>query len=148
MVSAWQLDKLYFGILCVVFLQVDEELFIITSVDGRCNSIGPLCEHRKHSVVNEVVNQDNPFSGTTNEVGYVCPCIPDAACREDLLGEEFWGDFFYSFKNNTYLLISFYLVPLDIEYALDNLRVVINELRYHGESPHDANVDRHSSIRL
>ncbi len=100
MVSAWQLDKLYFGILCVVFLQVDEELFIITSVDGRCNSIGPLCEHRKHSVVNEVVNQDNPFSGTTNEVGYVCPCIPDAAGREDLLGEELGVKVLDSVKND------------------------------------------------
>lgn len=66
---------------------------------------------------------------------------------EDLLGEELWRDSFYSFKNNIYFLVSFYLVLLDIEYALDNLRVMIDELRNHGESPHDANVDFHGSVR-
>ena len=55
--------------------------------------------------------------------------------------------FFDSFKNDTNLLVCFYLVLLDIEYALDNLRVVIDELRNHGESAHDANVDFHGGVR-
>ena len=34
-VAVGQLDKLYFWILGVVFLQVGEELFVVTGVDGR-----------------------------------------------------------------------------------------------------------------
>ena len=147
MISVCQLDEFNLWILGIVFLQVGEELLVIAGVDGCCNSIGPLCEHRKHSVVNEVVNQDNPFSGITNEVGYVCPCIPDAAGREDLLGEELGGNVLDSVKNDLDRFVCLLLMLLNVEDSLYNLRVVIDELRYHGKCAHDANVDLHGGVR-
>ena len=41
----------------------------------------------------------------------------------------------------------FYLVLLDIENALDYLRVVIDELWNHGKGAHNADVDFHSCVR-
>lgn len=68
MIAVLQLDELYFGILGVVLLQVGEELFIMPGVDGRRNTIGSFGEHGEYSVVNIVVNQDNPLSGASNEI--------------------------------------------------------------------------------
>ena len=117
------------------------------SVDGRRNAIDSFGEHGKYSVVNIVVNQDNPLSGTSNEVGDVSPCIPDATGWEDLLGEEFWTNVLDSIKNNLNRFVCFLLMLLNVEDALNNLRVVIDELRNHGKCAHDADVDFHSSIR-
>ena len=116
-------------------------------MDGRCNSIGPLCEQGKNPVVNEVVNQDDSLSGTSNKVGDVSPCIPDAACRENLLGEKFGANVFDSIKNNLDRFVCLLLMLLYVEDTLYNLRVVIDELWNHGESAHNADVDFHSCVR-
>ena len=88
------------------------------------------------------------MSCAPNEVGDVSPCIPDATRREDLLGEEFWANVLDPIKNDLNRFVCLLLMLLYVEDSLYNLRVVINELRYHGKCAHDANVDRHSSIRL
>ena len=147
MVAVGELDELDFRVLGVVLLQIGEELLVIARVNGRQNAVGTLCEHRKHPVVNVIVNQDNPSLGTSNEVGDIRPRIPDTTCLEDLLGEKLRGLFFDFFENDTNLLVGFYLVLLDIENALDYLRVVVDELWNHGESSHDADVDFHSCVR-
>ena len=117
------------------------------SVDGRRNAIDSFGEHGKYSVVNIVVNQDNPLSGTSNEVGDVSPCIPDATGWEDLLGEEFWTNVLDSIKNDLNRFVCLLLMLLNVEDPLYDLCVVIDELRDHGESAHDADVDFHGCVR-
>ena len=117
------------------------------SVDGRRNAIDSFGEHGKYSVINIVVNQDNPLSGASNEIGDERPSIPDAASGEDLLGEEFWTNVLDSIKNNLNRFVCLLLMLLYVEDTLNNLRVVIDELRNYGKSAHDADVDFHSSIR-
>ena len=146
-VAVWQLDEFDFRILCVMLLQISEKLFVITGVDGRWNAIGPLCKHRKHPVVDEIVDKDNSLLGASNEFGDIGPCIPDAAGREELLGKELGANVLDPIKYNLDRFVCLLLMLLNVEDSLYNLRVVINELRYHGESPHNANVDFHGSVR-
>ena len=117
------------------------------SVDGRRNAIDSFGEHGKYSVINIVVNQDNPLSGASNEIGDESPSIPDAASGEDLLGEELGVKVLDSVKNDLDRFVCLLLMLLNVEDALNNLRVVIDELRNHGKCAHDADVDFHGCVR-
>ena len=66
---------------------------------------------------------------------------------EDLFGEKFWANVLNFFQNDLNRFVCLLLMLLNVEDSLYNLRVVINELRYHCESPHDADVDFHGSVR-
>ena len=147
MVSLGQLDKLYFWVLGIVFLQVDEELLIVAGVDGCCYSVSPLCEHREHSVIDEIVNQYDFMLSTPNKVRDIGPCIPDATRRENLLGQKLGANVLDFVKNNLNGFVCLLLMLLNVKDPLNDLRVVIDELRYHGECPHDANVNLHGCVR-
>ena len=146
-VAVGQLNELDFRILGIVFFQVGEKLFVVTGVDGRWNTVDPLCEHGEHSVVNVVVNQDDSLSSTPNEIGDVGPRIPDAASGENLLWEKFSANVLDFVKNDLNRFICLQLMLLNVEDPLYDLCVVIDELRNHGESPHNTDVDFHRGVR-
>ena len=59
-------ESFYFNnlrILCIMFLKVGQKLFIKTCVDSCLNIIWTLRQHRQHSIIDKVVNQNNPVFG-------------------------------------------------------------------------------------
>ena len=146
MVPMGELDEFDLWVLGVVFLQVDEELFVVASMDGGCDAIGSFGEHREHSVINKVVNQNDSLFGVPNEVGDESPCVPDTASWEDLLRERFGRNILDFIKNHFDGFVGFLLMLLNVEDPLYNLSVVIDELWYHRESPHDTDVDTDSDF--
>lgn len=48
-VAVGELDELDFGILFIVLLQVGEELFAVSGVDGGRNAFGALGQQGKHA---------------------------------------------------------------------------------------------------
>lgn len=48
-VAVRELDELDFGILFIVLLQVGEELFAVSGVDGSRNAFGALGQQGKHA---------------------------------------------------------------------------------------------------
>ena len=63
-----------------------------------------------------------------------------------MLGKNLRRDFFNSFENNVNLLVCLLLMMFQIEYSLEQLFIVIDELRYHGESTHNTDIDPHGSF--
>lgn len=111
-VAVGELNELNFGILFVVFLQVGEELFAVTGVDGGRNTFSALGEQGKHAVVNEIVDEDDSAFGTANQVGNVGPCVPHAARGEDLFGEHFGRVLLHFVENGIDFFIGLDLVSL------------------------------------
>ena len=73
MVPERELDELDTGVLCIVFIQVCQEMLVIAGVDGGGNAFGPFVKHGEHTVVNKVVNQNDTAFGASYKVGNVCP---------------------------------------------------------------------------
>lgn len=72
-VAVGELDECYCRILFVMFLKVGKELLGVSGMDGGRNAVGAFGEEGKHTVVNEIVNEDNSVFGAANEVGNVLP---------------------------------------------------------------------------
>ena len=140
----WELDEFNRRVLLIMLLEVGEELFAITGMDGGRNAIGTFGEPREYAVVNKVVNQNDSTFGAANEVGDVGPCVPHAAGGENGFGKLLGRDFVNPIKNKIYLFVGFLLVMLDVGNTFYHLETLIDDMRYGCEGSHDTDVDANS----
>ena len=141
-----KLNPLDFGILLVMLFKVQLRLLTKTGMDSAFNTSGPLVEQEQRALIHKVVNQDNPLAGTPHKVGNVGPGVPYASGWKHLFGKWFGRDFFNFFNDNINFFIGLLLVLLNVEYTLNQLCIIVDKLGYHGERPHDANVNPHGGL--
>ena len=146
MVAVRKLNELDFGILFIVLLQVGEELFAITGVDGSRNVFGALGEEGKHSVVNEIVDENDSAFGAANQVGNVIPCVPYAAGGEDLLGKHLGRVLIHFVENGIDFFIGLDLVPFQVGDTHQNACVLYEEFSHSDECIDDSDAGVNGSL--
>ena len=133
-----QLDELDFGVLGVVLLQVGEELLVVAGVDGGRDTFFALGEHREHTVVHEIVDEDDSAFGTPDQVGDIRPRVPYAARGEDLFGELLGRVLFHLVENGINFLVGLNLMSLQMGDSHQNICILNKKLSHRDKSIDDS----------